>query len=228
MAKFLPGPTVAAVSGSIGGTVYSHNRFGMYMRNRSKPVVSTTEKAIAAKALFSAASQAWQALAIGIQQAWNMWANGNPIVGSLGQPQNLTGHAAFSGNYCVMTKLGQATLTSPPITPAPTPLTAVSVLASKTLGTADVTFLATPLGAGTVLWFRGCYVASAGKHYIQNLLRWCPISAVAPASPYDAFANFETALGTMTIGHRLVLNVSVADQATGLLSQPLRCEDTIV
>ena len=162
------------------------------------------------------------------QLAWNMWANANPVSGSLGQPQQLTGHAAFVGIYIRLFKLGQGPILAPPLTPAPVGLTVVSVVADETVGTCDVTFATTPLGAGTVLWFQGCYVSSAGKHWINNLLRWCPISAVAPASPYDAYANITSRLGAMTIGHRLILYVSVGDIATGLISSPLRCEDTIV
>lgn len=228
MAKVTLGPMVGMASGSIGATVFSHNRYGTYIRRRATPTVSQTEEALAAKALMTSATQAWQDLTVAQQGAWNMWAKATPIVGALGVPQELTGHAAFVGIYVRRFKLGQGPLTTPPITPAPVGLTGVSVVADKTVGTCNVTFTATPLGAGTVLWFGACYVASAGKHWVNNLLRWCPISAIAPASPYDAFANIESRLGAMTIGHRLILYVSVGELATGLLSSPLRCEDTIV
>ena len=228
MAKFTPGPTVAEVRGSIGGTVYSRNRYGAYMRTRAKPTVTTSADAQAAKTLMTSATQAWQDLTPAERLAWREWARANPVVGSLGFPQTLPGHAAFVGIYCRRFKLGQGPLLVPPITPAPVGLTAVSVVADKTAGTADVTFLATPLGAGCVLWFQACQVASQGISYVQNLLKWCPISAVAPASPYDAFANFESRLGALVIGHEFHLLVSVADTATGLLSTPLRCADTIV
>lgn len=228
MAKIMLGPTIGMASGSVGAVVFSHNRYGTYLRRRATPTVSQTEEALAAKALMTSATQAWQDLTVAQQLAWNMWASANPVNGSLGQPQQLTGHAAFVGIYVRRFKFGQGPLLVPPITPAPVGLTAVSIVADKTAGTCDVTFAPTPLGAGQVLWFQGCYIASAGKHWINNLLKWCPISAIAPASPYDAFANIESRLGAMTIGHRLILYVSVGDIATGLLSSPLRCEDTIV
>jgi len=228
MAKFLPGPTVAAVSGSIGGTTYSRNRYGAYMRFRAKPVVSTTEKAIAAKARMTAATQAWQGLTDAQRDSWRSWATSNPVVGSLGMSQQLTGHAAFSGNYARMSVWGYPVLTDPPVTPAPTPLTAASVLASKTLGTADITFTATPLAANVALWIRGCYVSSAGITWVDNLYRDIASSGLAAASPFDAFADIESMLGTMVIGHRLILLVYTWDTTTGLRSAPLRCEDVIV
>lgn len=228
MAKITLGPTIGAASGSIGATVFSHNRYGTYIRRRATPTVSQTEYAVAAKALMTTATQAWQGLTAAQQGAWNMWAAANPVQGSLGEPQQLTGHAAYCGLYVRMTKLGVAPLTAPPLTPAPAGLVTCSVAPDKTLGTCDVTYTATPLGATDVLWFNACYVASAGKHWVNNLLRWSSISAVAPASPFDAFTIIEARLGAMTIGHRLILYVSVGDTATGLLSSPLRCEGTVV
>ena len=40
--KFTPGPTVASLSGSVGGQTYSRNRGGAYIRNRAIPITSTT------------------------------------------------------------------------------------------------------------------------------------------------------------------------------------------
>lgn len=228
MAKVILGPTIGMASGSIGAAVFSHNRYGTYIRRRATPTVSQTEYALAAKALMTSATQAWQGLSAAAQATWNGWAATNPVVGSLGMPQQLTGHAAFVGLYVRMSKLGQTPVTTPPIIPAPVGLEAVSVIADKTAGTAEVTFLATPLAAGVVLWFRACYIQSVGKHWVNNLLKWCPISSAAAASPYDAITNIEGRIGAMPIGQRLILYVSTADTATGLASSPLRCEDTIV
>ena len=38
MALIKTGPAVAVISGSVGGTVFSRNKGGAYMRNRSIPV----------------------------------------------------------------------------------------------------------------------------------------------------------------------------------------------
>ena len=228
MAKYLPGPVTGEVRGSIGGTTFSRNRYGAYMRNRAKPVVSMTEKAVNAKSRMTAATQAWQDLTIPEQRTWNGWANSNPITGALGETQYLTGHAAFVGNYCRMLLRGLATLTNPPVTPAEPPLISGSVVADKTGGTCLISFTPTPLAGTGSLWIRGCYVSSAGKHYVENLYRYCQGSPVAPASPYDAFGQIEVELGVMVIGHRLILMVYNFDTVTGLLSAPRRFEDTII
>lgn len=228
MAKVIYGPTIGMASGSVGAVVFSHNRYGTYLRRRATPTVSQTAWALAAKAVMTSATQAWQNLTAAQQGAWNMWASANPVNGSLGQPQQLTGHAAYCGIHVRLFKLGNVPLTVPPITPAPVGLTGVGVEPDKTLGDCDITFAGTPLAAGDVMWIRACYVASAGKHWVNNLLKWCSVSPAAQASPWDAFAAIEARLGAMTIGHRLILYVGVGDSATGLLSSPLRCEGVIV
>lgn len=228
MAKFLPGPTVATVSGSIGGTTFSRNRYGAYMRNRAKPVVNTSEAAMAAKVLMTTASQAWQNLTVGQRLAWSEWARRNPIVGSLGDVQVVSGHAAYVGIYCRMSIIGETPLDLPPITPAPAGLTAASFVATEATGTVAITFLATPLAADHYLWIRGCYVASAGITWIANQLRLCGVSVGADVSPFEAGTLIEARLGDMTVGHRLILWVSVASGITGLLSSPRYCEGTIV
>lgn len=228
MAKIMPGPLVGTISGSVGGATFSHGRYGPYIRRRAKPVTSQTEWAIAAKARMTAATQAWQALTVGEQGAWNQWAIHNPVVGSLGLPQNLTGHAAFVGIYCRRVLQGQAGSGTPPLPPAPTGLTTVSVVPDKTAGDCEITFTPTPCPAGTVLWVRGCYIDSPGTHWINNALRLCGDSGGPPPSPYDAFALIEARIGAMTIGHRLVLYVHVCGSPSGLLSAPMRCEGVIV
>lgn len=228
MAKVLYGGPVADVSGSVGGVTFSRNRYGTYMRRRTVPTISTTEHAIAAKARMTNATQAWQGLTIAQQNAWNMWADANPVSGSLASSQLLTGHAAFVGIYCRHTLCGAATLTLPPITPAPVGLTTCSVVADKTGGTCFVTFTGTPTAGGVNVWYYGCYVASQGKHWVNNLFRWCSLTGAAVASPVDLITPIEARLGVMTIGHRLILLVHTFGNATGLLSSPLRCEDTII
>ena len=55
MAKVILGPTIGMASGSVGAAVFSHNRYGTYIRRRATPTVSQTEAALAAKALMTSA-----------------------------------------------------------------------------------------------------------------------------------------------------------------------------
>jgi hypothetical protein len=221
MAKFLPGPTVASVSGSIGGTVFSRNRYGMYMRNRTKPVVSTTSYATAAKARLAAGSTAWQGLTNAQRDAWRHWANNNPVIGSLGMQQVLTGHAAYVGNYCRALILSETPLDVPPITAAPAPLTSLVLDADLGLGDVDLTYTATPTGAAEKLWIDAAVSDSAGIRWVENLYRFVGLSGVAEASPFVILSIVEARLGTLINDQTLHVRVRVVENVGMMLSAPL-------
>lgn len=224
MAIFTPGPTVAAMSGSIGGTTYSRNKGGAYMRFRAIPVTSTTPEAMAAKTRMSAASQAWQVLTEGERDAWSQWANANPITNALGNPVTLSGAMAYIGIRARLVLAGQTILTEPPIVSAPPALLTVVQDGDIGLGDVDVEFTATPLGATEYLWLRAAVTSSAGIKNVNNLLRFVGISGAAATSPFDDQGLIETRLGTLVVGQTLHVFAHVFDSATGLLSGPLRSD----
>lgn len=225
--KFMPGPFIGNASGSIGGNVFSRNRYGAYVRDRAIPVTSTTTEALNAKAIFTTQSQAWRSLTDGERLAWKEWALDNPITDALGQQQELAGNAAFIQINARLAAIGSPAITDPPVAAPPTGLT--SIVQECDIGTADfdLTFLATPLGATEKLYIQAAVVNSAGINYVKNKLRLIGVSAAAQASPYDHQAQLESRFGTAVAGQTVHVLVSVVDTATGLLSGRLS-ERTLV
>ena len=79
-------------SGSIGGTVWSRNRFGAYIRNRSVPVNPNTDRQVAVRNIVRALTIAWQNTLTSAQRAaWNVYASNVVWLNRLGQSVNLTG-----------------------------------------------------------------------------------------------------------------------------------------
>src|SRR3990172_7670510 len=115
MAKIMYGGPVANASGSIGGVVFSRNRFGPYIRRRATPVTSTSVYALNAKNLFSTASAAWRALTSPQRLAWETWGQTNPVTDSLGQKQVLTGQQAYVQINGRLLTDGAAQVSVPPI-----------------------------------------------------------------------------------------------------------------
>jgi hypothetical protein len=228
MAIFTPGVAVGSISGSIAGTTYSHNKGGPYMRRRAIPTTSTTAAAMAAKNRMSAGSQAWQDLTAGQRLAWKEWALENPTINALGQSITLSGHMAFVGNYTRMTLAGETPLTAPPIEAGPTPLTSITLSGDIGLGNFDVAFTATPLAANDMLWLVAAVSNSAGVNYVENIKRFIGVTAAAQASPYDYQTEIEAVFGTLVVGQIVHLYAHVFDDASGLLSSPLRGQVTIV
>ncbi len=79
-------------SGSIGATVYSHNRFGQYIRARSIPVNPNSDRQVAARNSIRALSILWQTTLTQPQRdAWNVYAANVNWVNKFGDAVNLTG-----------------------------------------------------------------------------------------------------------------------------------------
>lgn len=228
MAKFTPGPTVAAVSGSIGGTTYSRNRYGAYMRFRAKPVIATSAAATQAKNFMTAASQAWRGLTAAQRLQWGTWAQGNPIIDNLGMPQILQGNSAYCRLATRLLQMGQALPTAPPSEAAPDALATMTITADIGAGTSEIAFTATPLAAGLRLWGYFAVVDSAGITYVQNLRKLCVISDAAQATDYDYQTDVEARFGTLSVGQVVIADVAVADEDTGLISGFLRAQATVV
>jgi hypothetical protein len=228
MAKFSSGPTVGAVSGSIGGTTYSHNRYGAYIRRRAIPVNPGTEWQMRQKGYLTLLSQAWSALGADVQTSWKTWAESNPVTDSLGNKQSLTGHVAFIGLNARLLRAGNLVVSSPPIAAAPPALTSLTLTTDIGAGSFQVAYTATPLGAGNKLWVLAAVVDSAGVVYVKNLTKLVHISAAAQASPVDLTVPVESRFGTLIVGQKVIVYVSVFSGVTGLLSGSLRDAGVVV
>lgn len=228
MAKFWPGPLVAEIRGSVGGTTFTRGRYGLVARFRAKPTVSVTDYALAAKARMTTATQLWQTMSGAERLAWDQWANGNPIVGALGEAQILTGHAASVGINCRRSVLAESMTNIPPITPAPDALGAFTFVADKTAGTLNITFATAPTDAGEVVYLQACQYSSAGKVWVENLFKGRIQSAPAQGTPWDALAAVEARIGALVIDYTLHMKAFIAHRANGLFSAPLRFSALIV
>lgn len=79
-------------SGSAGGSVYSRNRSGAYIRARSVPVNPNTDRQVAARNIMRALSIAWNnTLTQDQRDAWEVYAQNVVWQNKLGDAINLTG-----------------------------------------------------------------------------------------------------------------------------------------
>lgn len=222
MAKYTPGPLAGAISGSIGGATFTHGPYGAIIRRRAIPVTSTTTDAVNAKARLTSRSQAYQALTAAQRLAWDAWGQSNPVTDALGMPQALAGNACYIQLNTRLLQASQTPISAPPIDPAPTGLLTLVQDCDIGAGDTDLTYTATPLGAGTMLRIRAAVVNSASIHYVANLLRVIGYSAAAQASPFDHQSLLEAKYGTLSVGQYVHVLVDVLDTATGLVSSPLK------
>jgi len=96
MAIFTSGGGVAAISGSVGGTTFSRNRGGSYMRTRAIPVNPNTTFQQEIRSLVATLTSYWlNGLTEDQRAAWDTYALNVELPNALGQPRNVGGLAMF-------------------------------------------------------------------------------------------------------------------------------------
>lgn len=225
MAKIMPGSLAGAVSGAVGNDVFSHNRYGSYIRKRVIPTKRDTVYTLAARNQLMQASRGWGALTAAQQAAWVTWAQTNPITDRLGQKQILSGNAAYVQINARMLQAGESMLDLPPVAAAPAAVATVTLTASD--AAASLAFTASPLAAGLKLWVWAALTDSPSAGYVANRMKLITVSAAALVSPLDIFALLGARFGTLITGQGLIVQVQVFDSATGLLSAPV-LDSTVV
>lgn len=89
-------PEGTQISGSIGGTTWSHNRYGAYKRNRSVPVNPNTDRQVAVRNAVKAITIAWNNVLTQAQRdAWETYAANVVWKNHLGQDVYLNGLTHF-------------------------------------------------------------------------------------------------------------------------------------
>lgn len=228
MAIITPGVAIAAASGSVGGTVFSRNKGGPYLRNRSIPVDPASSDQLSRRAILSSQSQSWADLTDAERAAWANYATQNPVTNALGHSILLSGHQTFVRLNSRLDLTDETVLTVPPIVNAPLALDSLVLAADIGAGDVDVTFTATPLAADVALWLEAAVVNSPGITFVKNLFRFLAISSTAETSPFSIQTLVEAKFGALIVGQRLFVKVGTFDTATGLKSVSLEDSATVI
>lgn len=114
-AVFLPGPMIAEARGSIGGTVFSRNRGGAYVRNRSVPTNPGSDNQDAVRQALAAAAAAWlNTLDDEQRSGWDNYGANVPRTNKVGSTINLTGQNWYTGVAVLRERAGLAQVDDAP------------------------------------------------------------------------------------------------------------------
>lgn len=92
MALVRYGGGIVQMSGSIAGDTFARNRYGNYVRARTKPINPNTGLQTAVRAALAALTARWsQVLTANQRTAWNLYASNVAMKNRLGEVINLTG-----------------------------------------------------------------------------------------------------------------------------------------
>ncbi len=227
MAIFIPGVAVSQVSGRVGGTVFSRNRGGMYMRNGSKPTVVTTPFAQAIKAILANFSAQWRDLTADQQEAWREWATQNPITNRLGQSRTLSGHQAFVKLNARLNAAGGATITTPPTGVAPDGVIPTGITYTASPEALTVTFSSAPTPADVAVQVYAYVSDSTGVSYVKNRLALVYTSTDEASSPLNILTPVKNRFGTLSTGQKIHIGLRTIDLTSGLCSTPAFTSQTI-
>ncbi len=87
---------VTEASGSIGGTTFSRNRGGMYIRARALPINPNTVQQQVIRSAVALLASAWLNILTLVQRtAWDLYALNVPLLDRLGEPRNVGGIAMY-------------------------------------------------------------------------------------------------------------------------------------
>jgi len=122
---------VTAASGSVGGCVFSRNRYGSYIRNRSLPVnTKSTQQTIIRSALASLVVRWTSILTVAQRSGWETWAANTPQTDSIGQTYNMTGQNAYISMNPVRIQVGLAVVDAAPSVFASAALTPTGIVSA--------------------------------------------------------------------------------------------------
>jgi hypothetical protein len=153
MAKFTPGPAVAAVSGSVGGTTFSRNTFGQYMRFRAVPVNPNTAAQTLQRDRIAFFAGAWRGLTQAQRDGWIQLAPSVQLVDALGQQYSPTGPGLYSSININRDLVGAAAVDTAPLIDSAPGFQAPVLVPDSGGGPPTITLNGTPSGETATNFF---------------------------------------------------------------------------
>jgi len=199
MALIKYGGGIVQMSGSIAGNTHARNRFGNYVRARTKPVNPNSARQVAIRAALSELTVRWsQTLTAAQRTAWNLYASSVSMKNKLGEAINLTGFNHYIRSNVIRNRTGLGVIDAGPVVfelPAADP--AFAITASE--ATQEISFVYdagmdwADENGGWLVLYNG-QPQNAQRNFFAGPWRYCSVvegvNGAPPASPKVATATF--------------------------------------
>lgn len=229
MALRVQGAITPIISGSIGGTIFSSNRGGDYMKNKVIPLNPATARQTLIRGLTAGFAQSWRGLTDAQRIAWNAATLNFPVTNNVGNTVILSGEQLYIRLNVVLSNIGQPNITTPPL-PA-----SISNFQSCGLNAAlaSMNFTGTYIGGGTSvpaghsLVIYATAPLSAGIFNFGSRLRQITVfSTGTSTAAANIFPQYVAKFGAgPPTGTRVGLMLQSAVNATGQLGIPITTSD---
>lgn len=223
------GGGVLAASGSVGGQVFSRNRYGNYVRARTRPVNGQTDRQMAARLRMSGLVELWStALTDDQRDAWNQYGAAISMTNRLGETIKLAGFNHFiRSNSCRLLVGATVILNAPEEATLPGADPSLAAEIDATDNKVEVSFdgsLPWVKEAGAYLLVYATQPCSSGRNFLFKRSRYAGnvagVASTGAQSPAEIELPWEVGENEkMDIVCRIL-------RADGRLSSPFRCRAT--
>ena len=208
------GGGIIQMSGSIAGNTYARNRFGNYVRARTKPINPNTAGQQVIRGLMATLTAVWgQTLTAAQRTAWNLYASSVSMKNALGEAVNLTGFNHYlRSNIAIMQAGGTRVDAGPTIFELPTKDPTLAVTISEATQKLSITFDdAAPWAAavGNYLIITGGQPQNAQRNFFAGPWKFADTIDGAVAPPASPDANIDAPFA-VTEGQRVWVKARIA------------------
>jgi hypothetical protein len=218
MPKVKLGILASDIRGKQGGSVWSKNRAGNYLRQKVTPVNPRTLAQTAARNRFAQYSSGWRLLTTAQQTAWNAAVSSYQRSNIFGDLHSLTGLQLYQRINQNLLASGGTPITSPAANKGVSVVTA-GVL-TYTSGTPALSLAySANVPALTRVKVYATAPLSAGINFVKSQFRLISTLAPATASPANLLAAYTAKFGAVgAIGTKIFVRIVFVDQTSGVPS----------
>jgi hypothetical protein len=178
-------PIFGEMRGKVGGSVYSRNKGGPYVRMHAVPTNPNSARQQSTRNWLQWAAEGWNGVLTAAQRAqWNEFAETHSVTNRLGQSINLTGLDWYAKCNARLKDAGLTAIAEPTdlLVPAPLDTMAVTFTDADTISIAFTPVL--PSGFCLVAWGSGPITAGADPNFRQaRLIGYSAADATTPWAP---------------------------------------------
>lgn len=225
MALLTFGTNITQARGSAGGSVYSRNKGGAYLRARITPANPKTVAQMKVRNTFAANAKAWSGTLTAAQRlAWTNFAIANPLVNILGATITVSGLAMYQKLNQVLAQIGSANISDPPADlSVPANGAATGITMDSTTGVFTIVTAAQVTAAGMRYYVFATKALPPGRQPGTSDFRYITtVAAVAAATTLDISVGYYNTFGAGTPGANVGVLVATVNIATGAVTPGLR------
>lgn len=196
------GGGIVQMSGSIAGNTHARNRYGNYVRARTKPVNPNSARQVSIRSSLAELTTRWSQTVTAVQRtAWNLYGSSVAMTNKLGETVYLTGFNHYLRSNIMRNRVGLGVIDAGPVVfelPAADPTFAItaSEAAQEISFTYDDTMDWADENGGWLILHQGS-PQNPQRNFFDGPWRYCSIvegvNGAPPASPKVAAVSFAIA-----------------------------------